>query len=132
VAEQDKISQAIDNDNLGEFGNPEWIANVGITWNMDAFTLGWTGRFESSQLSPGITNIQVVDVAIEGGKVVVKDDNTLVPLSQRDTGDSLVSDFFASYDFSDKFSLYGGINNAFDREPYLGSLVRPIGVRGSF
>ena len=132
VAEQDKISQAIDNDNLGEFGNPEWIANVGITWKMDAFTLGWTGRFESSQLSPGITNIQVVDVAIEGGKVVVKDDNTLVPLSQRDTGDSLVSDFFASYDFSDKFSLYGGINNAFDREPYLGSLVRPIGVRGRF
>jgi iron complex outermembrane recepter protein len=132
VAEQDKISQAIDNDNLGEFGNPEWIANVGITWKMDAFTLGWTGRFESSQLSPGITNIQVVDVAIEGGKVVVKDDNTLVPLSQRDTGDSLVSDFFASYDFSEKFSLYGGINNAFDREPYLGSLVRPIGVRGRF
>ncbi|MFO6429195.1 TonB-dependent receptor domain-containing protein [Erythrobacter sp. W302b] len=132
VAEQDKISQAIDNDNLGEFGNPEWIANLGITWNMDAFTLGWTGRFESSQLSPGITNIQVVDVAIEGGKVVVKDDNTLVPLSQRDTGDSLVSDFFASYDFSEKFSLYGGINNAFDREPYLGSLVRPIGVRGRF
>jgi outer membrane receptor protein involved in Fe transport len=132
VAEQDKISQAIDNDNLGEFGNPEWIANLGITWKMDAFTLGWSGRFESSQLSPGITNIQVVDVAIEGGKVVVKDDNTLVPLSQRDTGDSLVSDFFASYDFSEKFSLYGGINNAFDREPYLGSLVRPIGVRGRF
>jgi len=132
IAEQDKISQAIDNDNLGEFGNPEWIANLGVTWNKDAFTLGWSGRFESSQLSPGITNIQVVDVAIDGGKVVVRPDNTLVPLSQRDTGDSLVSDFFASYDFSEKFSLYGGVNNAFDREPYLGSLVRPIGVRGRF
>lgn len=132
IAEQDRISQAIDNDNLGEFGNPEWIANLGVTWNKDAFTLGWTGRFESSQLSPGVDNIEVVDVVIEGGKVVVKPDNGFVPLVQRDTGSSMVSDFFGSYDFSDKFSLYGGINNAFDRDPYLGSLVRPIGVRGRF
>jgi len=29
-------------------------------------------------------------------------------------------------------SIYGGVNNAFDEEPYLGSLVRPIGVRGRF
>jgi outer membrane receptor protein involved in Fe transport len=125
-------NEAIDNDNLGEFGNPEWIANFGVTWNLADFTLGWNGRFESSQLAPGVNNIQVVDVAIEGGQVVVNDDNTFIPLSQRDTGSSLVSDFFASYDFSDKFTLYGGINNAFDREPYLGSLVRPIGVRGRF
>lgn len=94
--------------------------------------MGWSGRFESSQLSPGISNIQVVDVAIEGGKVVVNPDNTLVPLSQRDTGDSMVHDIFASYDFTEKFSLYGGINNALDRDPYLGSLVRPAGVRGRF
>lgn len=125
-------SAAIDNDNLGEFGNPEWIANLGVTWSKDAFTLGWTGRFESSQLSPGITNIQVVEVGSANGQVTVTDDNTFVPLAQRDTGDSLVSDFFASYDFAEKFSLYGGINNAFDREPYLGSLVRPAGVRGQF
>ena len=125
-------SAAIDNDNLGEFGNPEWIANLGVTWNKDAFTLGWTGRFESSQLSPGITNIQVAEVGSANGQVTVTDDNTFVPLAQRDTGDSLVSDFFANYDFADKFSLYGGVNNAFDREPYLGSLVRPIGVRGRF
>jgi outer membrane receptor protein involved in Fe transport len=69
---------------------------------------------------------------IEGGAVVVKDDNTFVPLVQRDTGSSLVSDFYGSYDFSDKFSVYGGVNNAFDREPYLGALVRPVGVRGRY
>lgn len=131
-AELDLVSQGIDNDNLGEFGNPEWIANFGVTWRKDNFSLGWTGRFESSQLSPGISNIQVVSVDIEGGEVVVTPDNTLVPLPQRDTGSSLVSDFFGSLEVTEKFSFYGGINNAFDREPYLGSLVRPIGVRGRF
>jgi len=130
--EQNRVSQAITNDNLGEFGNPEWIANLGVTWSKDAFTLGYSGRFESSQLAPGIDNIEVVDVVIEGGKVVVKPDNTFLPLSQRDTGSSIVSDFFASYDFAEKFSLYGGVNNAFDVDPYLGNLVRPAGVRGRF
>lgn len=131
-AELDLTSQAIDNDNLGEFGNPKWIANFGVTWKLPRGRIGWTGRFESSQLAPGITNIQVVDVAIEGNAVVVRPDNTLVPLAQRDTGDSLVHDLFMSYDVTDKFSFYGGINNLTDREPYLASLVRPIGVRGRF
>lgn len=129
---QAQISNDITNDNLGTLGNPKWIANFGITWNLDKLTLGWNGRFESSQLSPGIDRIEVTEVAIENGAVVVRDDNTFVPLPQRDTGSSLVSDFFGSYEFSDKFGVYGGINNAFDREPYLGGLVRPVGVRGRY
>ena len=28
--------------------------------------------------------------------------------------------------------MYGGLNNAFDQEPYLGSLSRPAGPRGRF
>lgn len=130
--EQNRVSQAITNDNLGEFGNPEWIANLGMTWSKDAFTLGYSGRFESSQLAPGVDNIEVVDVVIENNAVVVKPDNTFLPLQQRDTGSSIVSDFFASYDFAEKFSVYGGVNNAFDVDPYLGNLVRPAGVRGRF
>lgn len=130
--EQALLIQEISNDNVGELGSPEFIANIGITWNMDKLTLGWNGRFESSQLAPGVGRIQVVDVVIENNAVVVRDDNTFIPLSQRDTGSSLVSDFFASYDVTEKFSFYGGINNAFDQEPYLGGLVRPAGVRGRF
>lgn len=130
--EQALLIQDITNDNVGELGSPEFIANLGITWNVSDFTLGWSGRFESSQLAPNVGRIQVVDVVIENGSVVVKDDNTFIPLSQRDTGDSMVHDLFASYDFSEKFSLYGGVNNLLDRDPFLGSLVRPAGVRGRF
>ncbi len=127
-----RIANNITNDQLGTLGNPDWIANFGITWTKNKLTLGWNGRFESSQLSFGIDNIEVVSVDIEAGSVVVNDDNSFVALPQRDTGSSLVSDFFGSYELSDKFGVYGGINNAFDREPYLGDLVRPIGVRGRY
>ena len=120
------------NDRLGEFGRPEWIANFGITWSIDDFTLGYQGRFESSQLSPGLSNENVIEAVVEGGQVVVRDDNTFVALPQRDTGSSIVSNFTFAYDFDEKLNFYGGINNAFDVDPYLGSLVRPIGVRGRF
>lgn len=129
---QAQIADDITNDQLGEFGNPEWIANFGVTYRADNWSLGWQGRFESSQLSPGIDNIEVVSVDIEGGNVVVNDDNSFVALPQRDTGDAIVSDFFFTYDFSDEFNVYGGVNNAFDKDPFLGSLVRPIGVRGRY
>ncbi|MEM7687723.1 MAG: TonB-dependent receptor [Pseudomonadota bacterium] len=129
---QAQIADDITNDQLGEFGNPEWIANFGVTYRADNWSFGWQGRFESSQLSPGIDNIEVVSVDIEGSSVVVNDDNSFVALPQRDTGDAIVSDFFFTYDFTDEFNVYGGVNNAFDKDPFLGSLVRPIGVRGRY
>ena len=130
--ERAAVSNAITNDALGTLGNPKWIANAGISWTLDSLTLGWNGRFESSQLAPGIDNNEVKNAVIQNGQVVVEADNTFLPLVQRDTGSSLVHDFYGSYDVSDSFGIYGGINNAFDRDPYLGSLVRPIGVRGRY
>lgn len=130
--EQAQVADDITNDQLGEFGAPEWIANFGVNFRADNWSLGWQGRFESSQLSPGIDNIEVVSVDIDGSQVVVNEDNSFVAQPQRDTGDALVSDFFFTYDFSDEFRFYGGVNNAFDKDPFLGSLVRPIGVRGRY
>ncbi|MEM6856545.1 MAG: TonB-dependent receptor [Pseudomonadota bacterium] len=130
--EQAQTAEDITNDLLGEFGRPEWIANFGVVYRADNWSFGWQGRFESSQLSPGIDNIEVVSVDIEGNQVVVNDDNSFVALPQRDTGDALISDFTFTYDFSDEFNVYGGVNNAFDKDPFLGTLVRPIGVRGRY
>ena len=82
-------------------------------------TLGGMGLLLFVPLNANLFFVAVACVAFSFGGTI-----TVYP--------SLVSDFFASYDFSEKFSLYGGINNALDREPYLGSLVRPAGVRGRF
>ncbi|MEM8941718.1 MAG: TonB-dependent receptor [Pseudomonadota bacterium] len=115
---QDPIDSSVSVDRVTEFGFPEWITNVNATWNYDAFSLSWAGRYESSQL---LLNILVADV--EANPLFV---------DPSETGDAFVHDFNVSYQFSDKIRFYGGINNAFDEEPYLSTLARPAGPRGRF
>ena len=65
----------------------------------------------------------VVDVDIEGGQVVVTDDNTFVPLAQRDTGSSLVSDFFGLNNLTKN---YGVIYLGFGLGSIIGSIVASL------
>lgn len=105
-------------DVLGELSRPEWIANFNADWLVGDFRFGWNGRYESSQRATGVTNN---DIASNPDFVNI-----------RNTGSSLVHDFTASWYINDRFELYGGINNAFEEEPYIGALSRPTGPRGRF
>ena len=115
---QDPVDPTISTSRKGEFGYPEWIVNASINWNLDRFSLGWNGRFEDSQLLFGLTNAQFAG-----------NPNFADP-SQ--TGSAWVHDFNFNVDFTEKVRLYAGLNNAFDRKPYLGALTRPAGPRGRF
>ncbi|MEM8769101.1 MAG: TonB-dependent receptor, partial [Pseudomonadota bacterium] len=99
-------------------GDPDWIVNASINWNLDRFSLGWNGRYEASQLLFGLTTAQ-----FDG------DPNFADPAN---TGSSWVHDFNFNVDVSQKVRIFGGLNNAFDRQPYLGALTRPAGPRGRF
>lgn len=105
-------------DVLGELSRPEWIANFNVDWNVGDFRIGWNGRFESRQRPSGVTNNDI------------SNDPDFVNI--RWTGSSLVHDFTASYFLNDRFEIYGGINNAFEEEPFIGALSRPVGPRGRF
>jgi outer membrane receptor protein involved in Fe transport len=105
-------------DVLGELSRPEWIANFNADWRSNDFRIGWSGRYESSQRSTGVTNND-----IESNPDFV---------NIRNTGSSFVHDFTGSWYFSDRLEFYGGVRNAFDEEPYIGALSRPVGPRGRF
>ena len=115
---QDPIDSSVVVSRKGEFGSPELILNANASWNINDLTLGWTGRFEESQLLNSITNQQVAGNPL------------FVDPSQ--TGDSWVHNFNFSYDINESVNINGGVNNAFDQLPYLGSLSRPAGPRGRF
>ena len=115
---QDPVDSTVFEDRVGEFGYPEWILNATVSWMIGPVTLGWNGRYEDSQLLTGLFNQQF------NGNPFFADPST--------TGDSWIHDFNFNVDVSEKLSIYGGLNNAFDREPYLGSLSRPAGPRGRF
>ena len=105
-------------DVLGTNTRPEWIFNVNADWLIADFIFGWRTRFESEQLLVGLENQDLVN------------DPDFVSISS--SGNSLVHDFSVSYFLTEDFEVYGGVNNAFEEEPYLGQLSRPAGPRGRF
>jgi len=105
-------------DVLGELSRPEWIVNFNVDWDYQQWRLGWNGRFESSQLSSGVTNNDLES----------DPDFANIP----ETGSSFVNDFSVSYFLKDDFEIYGGVNNAFYVEPYVGATSRPASPRGRF
>ncbi|MFT7246444.1 MAG: iron complex outermembrane receptor protein [Candidatus Azotimanducaceae bacterium] len=115
---QDPIDPSVVVSRKGEFGFPELIVNANASWNLNDLTLSWNGRFEDSQLLNSITNQQ-----ISGNPLFV---------DPSQTGDSWVHNFAFSYDINESINVNGGVNNAFDQLPYLGSLSRPAGPRGRF
>jgi outer membrane receptor protein involved in Fe transport len=105
-------------DVLGTFTRPEWIFNVNADWEISDFVVGWRARFEDDQLLPGLENQDL------------ENDPDFVSITN--TGTSWVHDFSLSYLLSDDYEIYGGVNNVFEVEPYLGTLSRPAGPRGRF
>ncbi|WP_422385382.1 TonB-dependent receptor plug domain-containing protein [Oceanicaulis alexandrii] len=105
-------------DVLTTMSRPEWIFNLNATWSVGDLSLGWKGRYESEQLLSGI---ELDDL---------ESDPDFANITQADG--SWVHDFSISYFLKEELEIYGGINNAFDEEPYLGQLSRPAGPRGRF
>ena len=122
--------QATVSDLLGVIGTPEWIVNLGVNWQYNKWNVGWTGRFEDSAAQ--FSNAALTDVEIVNGAVVVSNNEGLADPSQLFTGSSLEMDVSVNYEVSDRLGLYGGVSNILDKEPFLGSLARPVGPRGRF
>lgn len=122
--------QATVSDLLGVLGTPDWIVNFGINWDMDRLNVGWRTRWEDSTLR--VSNAAATDVEIVGGEVVVSPNEDVADPTQLFTGNGFEHDLNVSYEVTDAIQVYGGINNVFDREPFLGSFARPVGPRGRF
>lgn len=115
---QDPVDSSVFEDDLGTFTVPRWIINFTADLETGNWTWGWNGRFESTQLLPGVDNDDLIS-----------NPNFVDPF---ETGGAFVHDFTTSYQVNDNLNIYGGINNAFDRKPFIASLSRPAGPRGRF
>lgn len=105
-------------DVLGTFGIPEWIINATIDYSVGDFVIGWRGRYEGDQLVNGVENDDIIN------------DPDFINIAY--TGAAYVHDFSLSYSYSDSFEIFGGVNNAFEEAPFIGTLSRPAGPRGRF
>lgn len=102
--------------NLGELNFPEWIVNFVARWQRENYGLTYTMRFEDSQLLDTVENEEIA------GNPLFAD-----PLT---TGSGFVHDISAFYNVNENLTLRVSVNNIGDREPFLSSLIRPIGPIG--
>jgi outer membrane receptor for ferrienterochelin and colicin len=79
-----------------------------------------------------VSNNAATDVEIVGNEVVVSPNVEILDPRQLMTGDGFEHDFNITYDVTDDIQVYGGVNNVFDAEPFLGSLSRPVSPRGRY
>ncbi|MGF1457265.1 MAG: TonB-dependent receptor domain-containing protein [Alphaproteobacteria bacterium] len=116
---RDPLQPDLVTDVLGENTRPRWIVNFTADWDLgEHLSLGWRGRYESSQLLIGITNDDVTS------------DPNFANVLENDG--AFINDFSVNFRVNEQFELYGGVNNAFEVDPYLGNLSRPAGPRGRF
>lgn len=82
---------------VGLFGTPKWKGSLRTGWGNETFNVSWTLR--------GVSRMR-------GGRSYTEA-NTERPWA----GSTFYNDLYASWQISPKVSIYGGLNNMFDRSP---------------
>ena len=93
----DPTDPSTHSDTVGLFGSPEWKGAIRTTWNAGPWTVNWNLR----HFAP-----------MRPGSHVTKD---LYDVYKTDH--VFYTDLYAAYQVNEKVSVYGGLRNAFDREP---------------
>lgn len=98
---------------LGELRRPEWSGNLVLSWDRGPLSAELQTSYLGEQSVDEIENIKDYGDDAFFDEVYILDAN-------------------ASYEYSDKVSFYGGVNNIAEEEPYATQTAWPVGPRGRF
>ncbi|MEL7110430.1 MAG: TonB-dependent receptor [Pseudomonadota bacterium] len=112
----DPLDATAEDPELGETGRPEWIANLNLGWERGPYSVGWQAQYQSEQTENGV-EIDEVDTLF--GPIGI-------------AGDSWRHDLQVGYEYSDALSLFGGVNNITDENPFRSQVAYPVSPRGRF
>ncbi|MFQ6006871.1 MAG: TonB-dependent receptor domain-containing protein, partial [Woeseia sp.] len=102
------------NDEKGEMQRPEWAGNFSARWRGNRLTLGYYAKYTGDQLH---RNIEV---------------NAALSFDNAESGTKWVHDLSANYEISDRYTVYGGVQNFTDEEPFATQPAFPTGLRGRY
>lgn len=104
------------NPELGEVNRPDLAGNVSLSWAREDFKFGWRAQYLGEQL--------VSFVEIETADTLYGDAVFMDPL--------WIHNLNASYDYSEKVFVFGGIRNVTDEEPFATDRAFPVSPRGRY
>lgn len=107
------------NPELGELRRPEWAAQFGVDLTYGPFRLGWNGLYLGRQTLAYEDGgeIETIRQNFGGGGIA----NSI-----------LVHDVNGSWRFTDEITVYGGVQNLTDRQPYVTEFGYPVSPRGAY
>ncbi|MEL6370350.1 MAG: TonB-dependent receptor [Pseudomonadota bacterium] len=101
---------------LGELQRPEFAANAFFNFSRGPFAFQWQTQFQDEQ---GLRAVEIETV-----------DTVFGPAGIADA--VFIHDLNASYQISDQFSVYGGVNNVLDRDPFITEQAYPVSPLGRY
>jgi outer membrane receptor protein involved in Fe transport len=101
-------------DEKGEILRPEWAGNFSATWGNSNLTLGYQARYMGNQLH------RTVEV------------NEAASFNNANTGSLWIHNVSGNYAISDRYTVYGGIQNFTDEQPFDTQPAFPTGLRGAY
>lgn len=106
-------------DELGESRRPEWSALGKISVMRGPMTLNWQTQYLSRQV-----------LAYEDGAEIETVRDNFGPDGFSD--ETFVHVLTGSYSFGDRFTVYGGVDNVTNEEPFITERAYPVGPRGRY
>ncbi|MEO0549207.1 MAG: TonB-dependent receptor [Pseudomonadota bacterium] len=126
-SQQDKLDRFFNPSDLSEVDPevqeiqiPEWSGNLTLTWDRGPLSASFQTSYQSEQAVDEIEDV----LGLNGNTDLYGDDGFF--------DETYIFDVNASYEISDAVSVYGGINNLADEEPFSTQTAWPVGPRGRF
>lgn len=117
----DPADPALVDPELRELRRPEWAGNASLTWTWNDLSLTWQTTYRGEQ---GLAAVEVEETGNTG--------NDQFSFANGFAGDSFIHDIAFGYELNDKFEFYGGVNNIFDRQPFVTQQAFPVSPVGPF
>ncbi|MEP0188901.1 MAG: TonB-dependent receptor [Erythrobacter sp.] len=105
---------------LGELQRPEWAGRASLTWDWDRLSVTWGTTYLDSQALRAVEIESVGDTGTDTFSFA----NGL-------TDETFIHDISFTFDFSDNFDIYGGVNNIFNEEPFVTEQAFPVSPVGT-
>ncbi|MCK0071151.1 TonB-dependent receptor domain-containing protein [Kordiimonas laminariae] len=108
----------------GTLGIPKYNVNLSTTWSYEEFGFTYQVRYQDSQLVGGLSFEEIERFAANnnGGQFA----------DPFETGDAFIHDISASWQVRENFGINAGVNNLFNRKPFLAAVNTPVTSVGRF
>lgn len=106
---------------LGELQRPEWSARGAVAWEWEGVTLTWSSTWLDKQALRGV---EIESVGTTGSDTYSPENGL--------SNDIFIHDISFGYEASDKFQIYGGVNNIFNKKPFVTEQAYPVSPVGTY